>query len=70
LQRDLELVSRDFFFQFLADGAAAALGDVWVALRGSIRNVLEAVTLADIANQSLPKAVQRLVANPDNWESH
>ncbi len=56
--------------QLRYDGAATALGDVWVALRGSIREVLEKVTLADLAQNKLPKSVQRLVANPDNWTSH
>jgi Rrf2 family protein len=51
-------------------GAAEALADVWVALRGSIREVLETVTLADVAQNKLPKSVRRLVANPDNWKAH
>lgn len=52
------------------DGAAAHLGEMWVALRGSIRAVLEKVTLADLAAGNLPRSVQKLVADPDNWESH
>jgi Rrf2 family protein len=44
------------------EGAAAALADVWVAMRGSLRSVLEHVTVADIASGELPKPVQRLVA--------
>src|SRR5690242_16660413 len=34
--------------QFHYDGAAAALSDVWVAMRASLRSVLEVVSLADI----------------------
>ena len=52
------------------DGAAAHLGDMWVALRGSVRAVLEKVTLADLAGGNLPRSVQKLVADPANWESH
>ena len=49
------------------DGAAETLGDVWIALRASIRVVLETVTLADLASGALPKAVQALVDDPDSW---
>src|SRR4051812_40312135 len=44
------------------DGAATALADVWVAMRASLRSVLDVVTLADIATGTLPKSVQRLAA--------
>jgi Rrf2 family protein len=47
---------------------AAALRDVWVALRFNIRAILEHVTLADLAAGKLPSAVKRIVANPDAWE--
>ncbi|MGH2768521.1 MAG: RrF2 family transcriptional regulator [Actinomycetota bacterium] len=39
-------------------GAAEALKDVWMAVRASLRSVLEAVTLADLASGSLPEAVR------------
>jgi Rrf2 family protein len=51
------------------DGAATALADVWVAMRASLRSVLEAVSLADIANGELPKSVKRLVADQHAWEN-
>jgi Rrf2 family protein len=35
-------------------GSAASLRDVWLALRTSMRSVLEHVTLADIASAQLP----------------
>ena len=35
-------------------GAAEHLRDVWVAVRASLRNVLESVTLADIVSGTLP----------------
>ena len=36
------------------EGSAAKLRDVWVALRASVRSVLEQVTLADVARGDLP----------------
>lgn len=49
-------------------GAAVHLQEVWVAMRASMRAVLEHVTLADIAEGNLPKDVQQLLAQPDAWE--
>jgi DNA-binding IscR family transcriptional regulator len=48
-------------------GAAAALQEVWIALRASERAILEAVTLADVVSGVLPKPVASLVANPSAW---
>jgi Rrf2 family protein len=42
---------------------------LWVAVRASLRSVLEAVTIADLANGSLPRRVRSLVATTDAWES-
>jgi Rrf2 family protein len=47
--------------------AAEQLQQVWVALRTSIRGVLETVTLADIVNDRLPKKVLRLTEEPGAW---
>lgn len=52
------------------DGAATRLPEVWVALRANLRAVLERVTLADLASGKLPRAVERLVADPDAWRAH
>jgi len=52
------------------EGAAEHLQDVWVALRASLRGVLEHVTLADVARGRLPKQVLNLTSNPDAWEPH
>ena len=52
------------------DGAAEHLQLVWVAVRASLRDVLEHVTLADVASGTLPKAVVRLTSNPDAWQPH
>jgi Rrf2 family protein len=48
-------------------GAAAALQEVWIALRASERAILEGVTLAHVATGELPKSVAALVANPSAW---
>jgi Rrf2 family protein len=50
--------------------ATAALRDVWVATRASMRAVLETTTLADIAAGSLPAEVRRLLDDADAWEPH
>ncbi len=52
------------------DGAATALRDVWVAMRASLRSVLERVTLADIVAGTLPAPLRKLVGDPDAWEPH
>jgi DNA-binding IscR family transcriptional regulator len=41
-------------------GPTTALTDVWRALRGSMRSVLEQTTLADVAAGALPDHVGRL----------
>ena len=51
-------------------GSAAALRDVWIAVRASLRNVLESVTLADVASGELPDAVTELTSNADAWLPH
>jgi Rrf2 family protein len=48
-------------------GPAAALREVWVAVRASLRAVLETVTVADLVADSLPAEVLALVADPDAW---
>jgi Rrf2 family protein len=44
-----------------------AMRDVWIAVRASLRRVLENVTLADVAAADLPAAVAELTADPDAW---
>jgi Rrf2 family protein len=48
-------------------GAAEPLQHVWIALRTNMREVLEKVTLADIAGARLPKRVETLAKNPESW---
>lgn len=45
-------------------GAAAGLGEVWIALRTSLRQVLEGVTVADLLAGVLPSPVAALLADP------
>jgi Rrf2 family protein len=52
------------------EGAAASLREVWIAVRASLRGVLEQVTLADVASGRLPASVRRLAADPDAWAPH
>jgi Rrf2 family protein len=51
------------------DGAAEPLLTVWVALRASVRSVLESVTLAHLARGDLPPAVRELAAGNDAWSN-
>ena len=48
-------------------GAARALQDVWIALRASEREILELVTIADVAAGALPGRVNELAADPRAW---
>ncbi|CAN5155653.1 RrF2 family transcriptional regulator [soil metagenome] len=48
-------------------GAAEPLREVWVAVRASLRNVLEEVTVAQIATNQLPAAVTALTERPEAW---
>ena len=56
--------------QVAYSGHAAPLRDVWVAVRASLRGVLEHVTLADLASGDLPEQVRVLAADPDAWTAH
>jgi Rrf2 family protein len=49
------------------EGHASSLQDLWLALRASMRNVLEAVTVEHLANGQLPTSVVELVASPNAW---
>jgi Rrf2 family protein len=48
------------------DGTGALQG-MWIAVRASLRAVLEAVTLADVVDEHLPAHVQALVDDPSSW---
>lgn len=48
-------------------GSAQALLEVWVALRVSVRDVLDQVTLAGLVTGDLPPTVHELAARHDAW---
>src|SRR5689334_24153062 len=48
-------------------GNAEHLQEVWIAVRASLRTVLEHVTLADLVSGHLPSEVEALAAQPDAW---
>ena len=49
------------------EGEAKHLRDVWVAVRGTLREVLEHVTLGQVLRGDLPPAVTRFTEDPDAW---
>jgi Rrf2 family protein len=49
------------------EGSAKKLRYVWVALRANVRDVLERVTLADVASGRLPPHVKELTSDADAW---
>lgn len=51
-------------------GSSEHLQEVWVAVRASLRQVLEHVTLDQIVKGDLPSTVDRLTADPDAWTPH
>lgn len=48
-------------------GTAEPLLQVWIAVRASLRRVLEEVTLADVATGRIPKQVAALTEDPGAW---
>ena len=48
-------------------GSAHALQEVWIALRASEREILELVTIGDVATGELPERVRQLTADPTAW---
>ena len=50
-------------------GASTGLLDVWVALRASVRTVLEETSLAAVVAGRLPDHVRRLADDPSAWQS-
>lgn len=56
----------DLFYE----GVAKALGEVWIAVRASLRAVLEEVTLADLVSGELPESVKELTSSSVAWHHH
>ncbi len=52
------------------EGAAEPIREVWIAVRASLRAVLEEVTLADVVSGELPEAVSRLTRDLEAWQHH
>ena len=48
-------------------GAAEHLQTVWVAVRASLRSVLDDLTLAEVVDGRLPQRVRKLTEQPDAW---
>ena len=48
-------------------GNSEHLKEVWIAVRASLRSVLEEVTLADLVSGELPAIVGELAAAPGAW---
>ena len=49
------------------EGSSENLQRVWIAVRASLRSVLDDITLADVVAGDLPDHVQRLTESPDAW---
>jgi len=49
------------------EGVAQHLPDVWIAVRTSLRRVLDETTLAQVLSGKLPPQVRRMVDEPDAW---
>lgn len=50
-------------------GSAEPLQVVWIAVRANLREILERVTIADIAENHLPSPVVKLAEKDDAWVS-
>ncbi|MEW1954442.1 Rrf2 family transcriptional regulator [Terrabacter sp. NPDC080008] len=50
-------------------GVAAHLPSLWVAVRASLREVLDDTSLDDLRTGTLPDRVRQLLAAPDAWHS-
>ncbi|MEF9908409.1 RrF2 family transcriptional regulator [Streptomyces pratens] len=48
-------------------GPAQSLLPLWIALRSNVREILEGVSLADVAAAELPADVAALTETPDAW---
>jgi Rrf2 family protein len=51
-------------------GVAEPMRDVWIAVRASLRSVLEGVTLADVVAGELPEHVRAMLGDEDAWVPH
>lgn len=49
-------------------GSAKELQNVWIAVRASLRDVLESTSLADLVSGELPDHVRELADSKDAWQ--
>ena len=50
------------------DGTTVHLRELWIAVRASVRRVLDEVSLAELAKGRLPAHVRRLIADNAAWK--
>ena len=51
------------------EGPARRLQDVWIAVRASLREMLEGITLEDLVAGRMPDKVRRFTDDPEAWIS-
>ena len=51
-------------------GSAEPLGKLWVAVRANLREVLESVTLEDVASRDMPGLIDDITRDPAAWTAH
>jgi Rrf2 family protein len=49
------------------EGAAENLQTIWIAVRASLRSVLDDITLSEVVEGRLPQRVRSLTEQPDAW---
>ena len=50
-------------------GSAEPLARLWIAVRSSLRGVVEHVSLADLASGKLPTKINKLADDPEAWST-
>lgn len=55
--------------ELVDDGVPETFVRLWVATRVALRSVLDAVTVADLANDRLPARVRKLLDDPEAWSA-
>jgi Rrf2 family protein len=51
-------------------GSAEPLNKLWIAVRANLREVLENVTLSDVAEGELPELIDEITSDPSAWVTH
>jgi len=49
------------------DGAAVPLQQVWITVRAHLREVLDHVSIADVARDDLPTSISTVASDPETW---